>query len=118
MLVTISTGNKSVKFNALLYSRSDSTILLKNISYRLNFKGKKQAITFVNAVNNVNSKLVIFLLSSKLHPEKINFEKFMVVDELNLNLYEIKTTIQTQFDHLNDITLKNENLDTVALLTH
>ena len=42
----------------------------------------------------------------------------MVVDELNLNLYEIKTTIQKQFNHLNDITLKNENLDTVALLTH
>ena len=42
----------------------------------------------------------------------------MVVDELNLNLYEIKTTIQKQLDHLNDVTLKNENLDTVALLTH
>ena len=91
---SISNRNKSVTVNALFDSRSDSTLLAQNVASYLNLNGKEQSITFSYAISQklkVKSRLVNFSLSSKLHPLRIKFENVLVVNELNLMPYKIKT---------------------------
>ena len=84
----------------------------ENIADCLSLKCKEQAITFFNTIREdsiVNSKLVNFSLSLKLHPEKISFENYLMLDKLIVSLYNFKKTVQKRFDHLHDITLENQN---------
>ena len=86
-------------------SRSDSTILAQNVASYLNLNGKEQSTTFSNAVSqksNVESKLLNFSLSLKLHPLRIQFENVWVVDELNLMPYKINQNSHKKFEHLKD----------------
>ena len=87
LLIYVSNGTRSVKVNALLDSRSDSTLVTKVLADKLKLTGEDQPLTLSNAVcrsTRTMSKLVKFQISSPSHPSKILISNTWAVENLDL----------------------------------
>ena len=119
--IYVSNGIRSVKVNALLDSGSDSTLVTKVLADKLKLTGEDQPLTLSNAVCTSTrrmSKLVNFQISSPSHPSKILILSAWVVENLDLPRFKINsnTTINKQWNHLQDIQIEVDNFQEISIL--
>ena len=119
LLIYVSNGTRSVKVNALLDSGSDSTLVTKVLADKLKLTGEDQPLTLSNAVCTSTrrmSKLVNFQISSPSHPSKILISNAWVVENLDLPRFKINSTINKQWNHLQDIQIEVDNSQEISIL--
>ena len=110
--ISVSNGTRSVKVNALLDSGSDWSLITKVLADKLKLTGEDQPLTLSNAVCTSTrrmSKLVNFQISSPSHPSKILISNAWVVENLDLPRFKINSTINKQWNHLQDIQIEVDN---------
>ena len=102
--VTISHGEIRIETNALLDCGSDTTLIKRNLSEKLNLQGKSRHLEISNVLEErkvVKSKVVNFDLSSVFHPDSVLVENAWVVEELNVEPHSVNLVdIKDKFDHL------------------
>ena len=84
-------NGKEFKVNALLDSRSDSTLIGRTLVDKLNLLGKQHHLNLSNILNHkstIISKLVNF---SDIHPEKVYIENAWVIEHLTLPKHVINS---------------------------
>ena len=62
------------------------------------------------------SKLVNFQISSPSHPSKILISNAWVVENLDLSRFKINSTINKQWNHLQDIQIEVDNSQEISIL--
>ena len=90
--VYISSGTKIVATNALLDTGSIPTLIHEDFAKILNLQHKNKTLEIGNAVvksSNVQSKIVLFSVSSSSHPEKVALDNAFVVPNLNVKYHKV-----------------------------
>ena len=90
--VYISSGTKIVATNALLDTGSTTTLIQEDFAEILNLQHKNKTLEIGNAVlksSNVQSKIVLFSVSSSSHPEKVALDNAFVVPNLNVRYHKV-----------------------------
>ena len=113
-------NGKRLKFNALLDSGSDSTLISKTLADKLKLLGKQHRLNLCNVLNHKSTliwKLVNFSICSDIHPEKVQIQNAWVVEHLNLPKHEINPDhLRNKFSHLKDVDFHLSDVDNVSIL--
>ena len=111
--VTIKNGAKIIHTNLLLDAGSHATMICKDVAHILKLQSKNKTLEIRTArlsFSSVQLKIVLFSVSSSLHPQKTAIDNAFVVPNLNVRYHEIDINkIRSSFPSFKDIELPNLN---------
>ena len=111
--VTITNGAKIIHTNLLLDAGSHTTMIRKDVAHILKLQSKNKTLEIRTALlsfSSVQLKIVLFSVSSSLHPQKTAIDNAFVVPNLNVRYHEIDINkIRSSFPSFKDIELPNLN---------
>ena len=117
--VTLKHSNKTVTVDALLDSRSDTTIISENVAQYLGLQGEERQVEIKSALSKTvhfNTKLVSFEIVTDNGNSNININAYTAS---HLDVPTVKydaNKINNQYQHLRDIPFCDINDDNVGLL--
>ena len=118
--ITISSGTKYIRTNALLDTGSDTTLLKSHIAKKIGLNSDYKNIRITNAVSKTSElelQQVSFKESSQSHPNFIYMENAWVASELDIKCQPINIfKLKKEFDDLTDLDLPPLNPRGASLL--